>query len=404
MEKRMVAGRKSSLDCIWSAQESSAVRDMKPLTASARSHSMPNVGSFAPTIPPAPPLPEWCRKIQSDAGPVQPKCKLRVLSTVSFHRGAGLDEDDLYLSNPSVLHPEDEDDIYGMNELPLSIMSPLACSVCYESVSPMDDLEAVGGDYFCSHQYLCRACMRGYVRGKVADGIVKAECPAEGCTDILPADTVRAYIDPNGIDRFERLLTIKDTSGTVHLCPNCSTITHAPEKRHRRKGSHVTCTDCSFDWCFECEAPWHPKSTCKEARKSGSKDFRGWLKTRVSRDTPNAQRCPKCKIPIQRSSGCNNMTCSKCHTSFCYRCGSQQRDVVFLGSHYSRYSVLGCKYNFKPDQPVKRKAIRGSLLVTGITVGVPVCIGGGAVVLALVLAASPFYGTYKILKNVKEHI
>ena len=34
----------------------------------------------------------------------------------------------------------------------------------------------------------------------------------------------------------------------------------------------------------------------------------------------------------------------------------------FLGDHYSELSVLGCKYRFYPDNPLKRRLIRGSIL------------------------------------------
>jgi hypothetical protein len=33
-----------------------------------------------------------------------------------------------------------------------------------------------------------------------------------------------------------------------------------------------------------------------------------------------------------------------------------------LGDHYSELSVLGCKYRFYPDNPLKRRLIRGSIL------------------------------------------
>jgi len=55
------------------------------------------------------------------------------------------------------------------------------------------------------------------------------------------------------------------------------------------------------------------------------------------------------------------MTCSRCKTDFCYRCGERFRELKFVGNHYSKLSIFGCKYRFKPSQPVQRRLIRGSI-------------------------------------------
>ena len=68
------------------------------------------------------------------------------------------------------------------------------------------------------------------------------------------------------------------------------------------------------------------------------------------------------QIFIERKDGCDQMVCTKCNTSFCYRCGDRFMDFKFFGNHTSRLSPLGCKYNYKPDEPVKRKLVRGLLL------------------------------------------
>ena len=324
------------------------------------------------SIPIAPPLPDWLLKRGMR---IEPDGEEAIV-----HIGEGLTDSGLSVSG--VWEGYDPD---------------FCCGICFDDFS----LENRHTMPCCSGVY-CLACMKQHVRSKVGDGIVRIACPRVSCKSFMPDLQVRKFIDPNNMERYDRLLTIHDGTGNVHLCPSCSKITDAPPRRNSRMGTHVVCEDCNFDWCFECESPWHASSSCKDNRKVG-KDFKTWLRTRVE-DTPNAQRCPKCKIPIQRSSGCNNMTCSKCHTSFCYRCGGRQHDLILLGDHYSRFSVLGCKYNYMPDKPLRRKAIRGSILVAGVTVGVPLAIGGGALLAAGIVAASPFYGTYKIVKNIKERI
>jgi len=43
--------------------------------------------------------------------------------------------------------------------------------------------------------------------------------------------------------------------------------------------------------------------------------------------------CPKCKMPITRSQGCNHMICGNCATHFCYRCGA---DITQAGYNHFR--------------------------------------------------------------------
>ena len=37
----------------------------------------------------------------------------------------------------------------------------------------------------------------------------------------------------------------------------------------------------------------------------------------------NAKRCPRCSVAIERSEGCNKMTCSNCQAVFCFICGKE---------------------------------------------------------------------------------
>ena len=76
--------------------------------------------------------------------------------------------------------------------------------------------------------------------------------------------------------------------------------------------------------------------------------------------------------------------------------------MKFLGNHYDRFSILGCKYNYKPDQPVQRIAVRGALF-SGQVMMVPIIAGlavsAGCAVLGVGIVAAPFYASYVLVKK-----
>lgn len=39
-----------------------------------------------------------------------------------------------------------------------------------------------------------------------------------------------------------------------------------------------------------------------------------------------AKMCPSCGMAIEKTMGCNKMTCSNCHKHFCYKCNMAVQD------------------------------------------------------------------------------
>ena len=87
------------------------------------------------------------------------------------------------------------------------------------------------------------------------------------------------------------------------------------------------------------------------------------------------------------------MICSKCQCDFCYNCGRRRLGMKFLGSHESRYSPFGCKFNYYPNKPIIRHTVRG--LVAGAAVGAVALLAVGTTI------AAPTYGTYRLVKHFK---
>jgi hypothetical protein len=96
------------------------------------------------------------------------------------------------------------------------------------------------------------------------------------------------------------------------------------------------------------------------------------------------------------------MVCSKCQCDFCYNCGRRRLGVKFLGSHESRFSPLGCKYNLYPDKPILRRTVRG-LVAGAATLALPVAAVGAVALLAVgTTIGAPTYGTYRLVKHIRS--
>ena len=166
----------------------------------------------------------------------------------------------------------------------------------------------------------------------------------------------------------------------------------------------ITCSQCQFVWCFHCHAPWHHDITCKEFLR-GDKHFKRWRTSKSSTGAANCQKCPLCRVPIQRSTGCDHMTCNRCSTEFCYKCGGLYNGFPGLGNHYKNTSIFGCKYSYKANKPVQRKAIRGGYLGAKLAMltGYPVLfVAGLAVAVVVGAVALPIYGGYRYYKFKKR--
>jgi len=92
----------------------------------------------------------------------------------------------------------------------------------------------------------------------------------------------------------------------------------------------LSCPKCSFSICFRCREDWHGYCTsCEDAMEA---KFEGW-----GSGADRVIFCPVCRTKIQRTEGCNHMTCLFCSYEFCYYCGAE------AGSGTSHWTPgMGC--------------------------------------------------------------
>ncbi|CAF1523170.1 unnamed protein product [Adineta steineri] len=255
----------------------------------------------------------------------------------------------------------------------------------------------------CCNFYACSTCLNIYVEQQIKQGIIRIQCPNQQCSIYMHRDEInKRCITPELRQKLTRFLVDANRSMNIKTCPRCSNI-HEIDlevfRSMRRAPTKVQCVECNLIWCFQCHSPWHDGIQCKEFRR-GDRMLKKWARE-VHYGQHNAQQCPSCKVYIQRTKGCDHIVCLRCKTEFCYKCGGRFRDIKFIGDHYSELSVLGCKYRFYPDRPLKRRLIRGSILC-GKILAAPVilCLAvvAGAVCASIGL---PAYCCFTLVRHIK---
>lgn len=256
----------------------------------------------------------------------------------------------------------------------------------------------------CCALTVCEDCLKLYVSSQVRMAKSFVSCPSPDCTGYLEEGLLLSVLTYEEVARYRYFLELSQLDSSTKPCPQCShftSLTTTTPKRSEHKYK-IQCDSCQFVWCFKCHAPWHNGLKCREYRK-GDKLLRTWASV-IEHGQRNAQKCPQCKIHIQRTEGCDHMTCTQCNTNFCYRCGERYRHLRFFGDHTSNLSVFGCKYRYLPSKPHLRRFVRGSVCATKILVApvvIVLVVVLGALALIIGLVAFPIY--YVCKKKKKQH-
>ena len=191
----------------------------------------------------------------------------------------------------------------------------------------------------CQH-YFCKSCMQQYCNMHVKEGtVMNLTCPDVSCKESVPPALLRELLDKEAFERWEELLLQKtlDSMPDVVYCPKCRTPS-IEDPDHL-----VQCSKCRFSFCSLCMSNWHPGQNCMtpeaklrilQARRQGR--AMGEERLKQEKELINecldldyikkeAKQCPTCKIAVQKSEGCNKMTCGNCGGYFCFQCGQSIR-------------------------------------------------------------------------------
>ncbi|XP_065895371.1 E3 ubiquitin-protein ligase parkin-like isoform X2 [Dysidea avara] len=181
----------------------------------------------------------------------------------------------------------------------------------------------------CFVEYMERTLNdRGFVEDRQHGYTIK--CPA-GCdgSEVKEIHHFRMMGNKN-YDKYQRFGTeecVLQMGGI--LCPQVDCGNGLlPEQGQRR----IECNECKHVFCARCKKAYHSGS-CNSAssRQQGAQAYNTnrfsavdaerarWVVANERYIEDNAKRCPRCGVAIQKTEGCNHMTCT-CKFEFCWLC------------------------------------------------------------------------------------
>lgn len=191
----------------------------------------------------------------------------------------------------------------------------------------------------CGHVY-CRDCFDNFCQSTVGNGEPGICCLAdEGACNAL--FSLQELQDCLSSLTFEELLAsavishVKSRPDEFRWCPtpDCQTI-YRPTLQGTPKV--FSCRGCSKTICTSCNID-HRGKTCAEHKyiTSGAAADADRMFDKAKKKL-GIKDCPRCKTSIQKSDGCNHMTCSACKAHICWVCLEAFNDSKPCYDHMNR--------------------------------------------------------------------
>ncbi|KAH7524037.1 hypothetical protein FEM48_Zijuj06G0075800 [Ziziphus jujuba var. spinosa] len=199
----------------------------------------------------------------------------------------------------------------------------ITCGICLDTFT-----ESIVSWASCGHPY-CRSCWGGYISKSIyndGSGCLLLECPHPSCRAAVGEDMVNALVvDHSDKEKYSRYLLrsyVEDSyrKRKIKWCPapGCDYAIDFVDFLGNSKGYDVHCR-CSYSFCWNCNQEAHRPVDCDTVAKwivknNDESQNSDWILV-------NTKPCPECKRPIEKSLGCNHMTCSPpCKYEFCWTC------------------------------------------------------------------------------------
>ena len=190
------------------------------------------------------------------------------------------------------------------------------CPICFcEADAPIQTL--------CKHTY-CLECFEEYCKIAASTGTDEFQVKCQGnegiCSTVFSLRELKDHLSSLAFEivlksSFDEYIKRRPEEFCYCPTPDCGYIYRCTAASGSKRLAY-TCPNCFEPLCISCRAP-HGEYTCAEYKDivSGGREALEKLKREL-----NIKDCPKCTTPMEKTQGCNHMTCGGCKAHICWVC------------------------------------------------------------------------------------
>ncbi|CAI2368084.1 unnamed protein product [Moneuplotes crassus] len=177
----------------------------------------------------------------------------------------------------------------------------------------------------CGHMFHTE-CLQVYIKLQIDSKLLPVKCPLQECRKQIPDTEIRSLIElefHQKLERFQLELFVEQNSTFYHFCPSPDCI-NVIEWDAGKGPSKLECPVCAQTHCLRCKTNWHEGFTCEEflkIKEANPDDMTFYSLAKESK----LQQCTQCKFWVQKTEGCDHITC-RCKYEFCYICGGKHQE------------------------------------------------------------------------------
>ena len=226
------------------------------------------------------------------------------------------------------------------------------CECCFTE-SPFRKMVHCDGD---NPHFFCIECMAGHIKAQLDYQKYKIFCmDGQGCKAEFSRASKMKCLDKDMFNRLERVqqqAELRDANlPGLETCPFCDFAAICPPV-NEDKEFRCEHPDCKLTSCRLCRNKSHLPKTCEESKKEHGIEERHIVEEEMTKAL--IRPCPKCKVPILKTEGCNKIVCSQCGAYICDVCA---KDITKDG--YNHFGPGKCaQYDYGSQGAMSREKVR----------------------------------------------